>query len=245
MKISYAILTHNEGEYNDKLFSLLTKFKRKEDEIVIVDDFSDINIYNKLYELIKVLNTDNKIKLLRNDENLKPFLNKIKAVKSCKNDWIILLDSDNKISDDYVNKVLSINRNNKTVYIPQLLVREDDKGWDYFDFRDIDFNKDNIKNILIQESPTSLNAETMLNTGNFFINRDSYIKTIEDSEIDISISTNDSLYFSYLWLKNGNIIKVLPDLKYYHYVHDGSWYIKNWERCQIDTEILKKRILEL
>jgi GT2 family glycosyltransferase len=242
--ISLAITTYNRCDLVIESFiSVLNN--EYIDEILIVDDFSDINIYNKLYELIKVLNTDNKIKLLRNDENLKPFLNKIKAVKSCKNDWIILLDSDNKISDDYVNKVLSINRNNNTVYIPQLLVREDNKGWDYFDFRDIDFNKDNIKNILIQESPTSLNAETMLNTGNFFINRDSYIKTIEDSEIDISISTNDSLYFSYLWLKNGNIIKVLPDLKYYHYVHDGSWYIKNWERCQIDTEILKKRILEL
>ena len=40
MKISYAILTHNEGQYIDTLLSFLTTNKRPEDEIVIVDDFS-------------------------------------------------------------------------------------------------------------------------------------------------------------------------------------------------------------
>ena len=41
MTISYAILTHNEGEYIETLLTFLTKYKRNEDEIVIVDDFSD------------------------------------------------------------------------------------------------------------------------------------------------------------------------------------------------------------
>ena len=40
MKISYAILTHNEGQYIDTLLSFLTTNKRLEDEIVVVDDFS-------------------------------------------------------------------------------------------------------------------------------------------------------------------------------------------------------------
>jgi GT2 family glycosyltransferase len=40
MKISYAILTHNEGEEIDKLLNFLIENKRKEDEIVIVDDNS-------------------------------------------------------------------------------------------------------------------------------------------------------------------------------------------------------------
>ena len=41
MKISYAILTHNEGEYIAKLLTLLSTYKRDIDEIVIVDDYSD------------------------------------------------------------------------------------------------------------------------------------------------------------------------------------------------------------
>ena len=47
MKISYAILTHNEGEYIEKLLSFLVEHKRDEDEIVVVDDFStDKNTQN-------------------------------------------------------------------------------------------------------------------------------------------------------------------------------------------------------
>ena len=40
MKISYAILTHNEGEYIENLLSFLINHKQSEDEIVVVDDYS-------------------------------------------------------------------------------------------------------------------------------------------------------------------------------------------------------------
>jgi glycosyltransferase involved in cell wall biosynthesis len=40
MTISYAILTHNEGQYIETLLSFLTNNKRPQDEIVVVDDFS-------------------------------------------------------------------------------------------------------------------------------------------------------------------------------------------------------------
>jgi glycosyltransferase involved in cell wall biosynthesis len=41
MKISYAILTHNEGEYIQNLIPFLLKNKQPKDEVVVVDDFSD------------------------------------------------------------------------------------------------------------------------------------------------------------------------------------------------------------
>ena len=41
MKLSYAILTHNEGEYIEQLLRLLVEFKEAIDEIVVVDDYSD------------------------------------------------------------------------------------------------------------------------------------------------------------------------------------------------------------
>ena len=40
MKISYAILTHNEGDYIEKLLKFLVENIREEDEIVVVDDYS-------------------------------------------------------------------------------------------------------------------------------------------------------------------------------------------------------------
>ena len=41
MKISYSILTHNEDESLQKLLEFLIKHKDEEDEIVILDDYSD------------------------------------------------------------------------------------------------------------------------------------------------------------------------------------------------------------
>ena len=50
MKISYAILTHNEGEYIGKLLNFLVNNKRTEDEIIIVDDHSDDSLTKKYLE---------------------------------------------------------------------------------------------------------------------------------------------------------------------------------------------------
>ena len=41
MKISYSILTHNETASLLKLLEFLVKHKDEEDEIVILDDYSD------------------------------------------------------------------------------------------------------------------------------------------------------------------------------------------------------------
>ena len=61
MKVSYAILTHNEDKELKKLLDFLIKYKDKEDEIVILDDYSDnkktleildfyVSAYNIIYE---------------------------------------------------------------------------------------------------------------------------------------------------------------------------------------------------
>ena len=41
MKISYSILVHNEDKTLEKLLKFLVKWKQPDDEIVILDDFSD------------------------------------------------------------------------------------------------------------------------------------------------------------------------------------------------------------
>ena len=41
MKISYSILTHNETDSLLKLIEFIVKHKDEEDEIVILDDYSD------------------------------------------------------------------------------------------------------------------------------------------------------------------------------------------------------------
>ena len=58
MKISYSILTHNEDESLQTLLEFLVKHKDEEDEIVILDDFSDnpktieiLDVMTSMYEM--------------------------------------------------------------------------------------------------------------------------------------------------------------------------------------------------
>ena len=41
MRISYSILVHNEDKTLEKLLKFLVKWKHMDDEIVILDDYSD------------------------------------------------------------------------------------------------------------------------------------------------------------------------------------------------------------
>ena len=59
MKISYSILTHNEDDSLLKLLEFLVKHKDEEDEIVILDDYSDnpktieiLDVMTSMHEMI-------------------------------------------------------------------------------------------------------------------------------------------------------------------------------------------------
>ena len=50
MKISYSILTHNETDSLTELIDFLVEHKDEEDEIIILDDFSDNDDTKKILE---------------------------------------------------------------------------------------------------------------------------------------------------------------------------------------------------
>ena len=56
MKISYSLLTHNEDESLLKLLEFLVEHKDEEDEIVILDDYSD---NKKTQEILDVMTSIN------------------------------------------------------------------------------------------------------------------------------------------------------------------------------------------
>jgi glycosyltransferase involved in cell wall biosynthesis len=96
MKISYAILTHNEGEYIDKLLTLLTTYKRNIDEIVVVDDYSDDEktkfILNNFKDLITL-----DYRTFDGDHTQKNYLN-----SKCTGDYILQLDADELVAPEFI-----------------------------------------------------------------------------------------------------------------------------------------------
>ena len=140
MKISYSILTHNEGEEIDRLLNFLVSNKRKEDEIVIVDDNSTddktIEVLEKFRSEI-VLKTRN----FDGDATQKNFLN-----SHCTGDYILQLDADEIMTADFIKMLPEILKTNETVdlfFVPRINTVEgltqdhidkwkwnvNDKGW--------------------------------------------------------------------------------------------------------------------
>ena len=91
MKISYSILTHNETTSLMKLIDFLVKHKDEEDEIVILDDYSD---NEKTKEILDTMCSIHEIKfeqrhLLKDYAGQKNHLTRM-----CSGDYIINIDAD-------------------------------------------------------------------------------------------------------------------------------------------------------
>lgn len=108
-KISYAILTHNEGVYIESLLNLLIKNKRKEDEIIVVDDYSEdestVSILNKFSPQIKLY-----FNSFEGDASQKNF-----AGEKCTGDFIFQIDADEMLSEDFLKSLPDIINKNKEI----------------------------------------------------------------------------------------------------------------------------------
>jgi glycosyltransferase involved in cell wall biosynthesis len=109
MKISYAILTHNEGDYIAELLTLLTTYKRDIDEIVVVDDYSDDEktkfILNDFKDLIKL-----EYRTFDGDHTQKNYLNSL-----CSGDYILQLDADELVQPEFLEMLPELlEENNET-----------------------------------------------------------------------------------------------------------------------------------
>jgi len=96
MKISYAVLTHNEGEYVGKLLHFLVNFKRPEDEVVVLDDHSTdrvtLDYINDYKPSIKLFHRE-----FDGDASQKNYVNSL-----CSGDYILQLDADELITPEFI-----------------------------------------------------------------------------------------------------------------------------------------------
>jgi len=109
MTISYAILTHNEGEYIETLLSFLTTHKRAEDEIVVVDDFSDDESTKAILAKYKDQITL-QYRVFDGDATQKNYLNSL-----CNKDYILQLDADELVGEEFIKMLPELLDLNNTV----------------------------------------------------------------------------------------------------------------------------------
>lgn len=112
MKLSYAILTHNEGECIELLLQTLIEYKDSNDEIVVVDDYSTDELtlqilqdYKKAGHIKLYQN-----KLCNNFANQKNFLN-----SKCTGDFIFNIDADEMVKPELIINLKAIIESNPSV----------------------------------------------------------------------------------------------------------------------------------
>lgn len=91
MKISYAILTHNEGDYVEQLLTHLKQYKREEDEIVVLDDYSSDPLTRAILEEHEAMGT---IRLSRHELGGDFAAQKNRLTDLCEGDYVFQIDAD-------------------------------------------------------------------------------------------------------------------------------------------------------
>tara|TARA_Y100000593_G_scaffold91800_1_gene181603 strand:- start:3424 stop:4044 length:621 start_codon:yes stop_codon:yes gene_type:complete len=120
MKISYSILTHNETDSLLKLIEFIVKHKDENDEIVILDDYSD---NQKTKEILDVMCSMHEIKfeqrhLLKDYAGQKNYLKNM-----CSGDYIFNLDADeipNKWLMENIKSILASNPTIDLYWVPRV-----------------------------------------------------------------------------------------------------------------------------
>lgn len=211
--ISICITTYNRDSMTVDSFSQVHDDPRIS-EVVIVDDHSNVEIFNLLAQKLEPYS---KARLFRNAVNLDCYRNKREAVSKASNEWVILLDSDNVIDKSYLDHLPKFPEKN-FVYQPEYAKPH----FNFKNFSGMTITKHNVGHNMADSS-----FQTMLNAMNYFVNRDEYLHVWDES---IDPVTSDSLYQNYNWLKFGNCIYVCPELQYGHTIHNGSHYRLNVNR---------------
>lgn len=236
--------------FDDFLYKYLQKYIDNEyiDEIIITDENG-----NDIEKIQKYYPNNNKLILIKNEHRLGPFLNKLKACKHAKNEWIVLMDSDNFAYKDYFitakNYIDNVIRDQKNIILAPSKARP---NFDYshlsgFIYKNGSFRDNKMKENSIIRSHNK-QSTILMNTGNFVINK--YL--IDNLNIDNELqnitqsSSCDVIYFNVLLFEQLDLnLHVVPNLEYDHVVHNGSIYIQTSNQFKNFAEIIHNRYYNL
>lgn len=120
MKLSYSILTHNETDSLDQLLGRLFEYKDPDDEVIVVDDYSDnekttelLETYSSIYDL-----RYEQRHLMKDFAGQKNYLRKM-----CTGDFIFNIDADELPTKQLIRNlkpILETNPNIDLILVPRI-----------------------------------------------------------------------------------------------------------------------------
>lgn len=211
-------------------------------DIVVLDDASTDGSYEKLVEYYKDIP---KIRVLRQAQNQGMSRNKRDAIGYAKNPWCIVFDSDNVLGVDYIDAFYNDIGNpwcstdlryHSTIFCPDFAKPD-------FDYTSFINNRTGIYGA--KEAAKCIKNDAfnlLMNTCNYIVHRDTYIKTYKYNPDHIA---SDTIWHNYNHLKAGGLFAVVPGMRYFHRVHDGSGFMRDVNYNMAQSEKVRKMIMAL
>lgn len=245
LKLSLCITTYNRPELTIEAFEKVYNDPRI-DEIVIVDDCSDMENMGALCSKVSLLpqlndNAYGKIKIHRNAENIGMSRNKAKALEYATNDWCILFDSDNVLDVDYLDAfykefeyATSLGMNpNHFIFCPDFAKPD----FNYTKYAGTLYNKANVASYINYDD-----FNCLMNTCNYIVHRPTYLKSYIYNPDHIA---SDTIWHNYNHLIAGGGFIVVSNMQYFHRVHKESGFMQNVDYNIKQAEKVRKLISEL
>jgi glycosyltransferase involved in cell wall biosynthesis len=207
------------------------------DEIVICDENGFDALQIKLH-----YSTCEKVKVYINDAPLGAGKNKMNAVSKAKNAWVALLDSDNFADTDYFTTWLSYVATHgidpMTIYAPSVChIKEGHANFDYSKQNNKVINRANF-----QKSYRDGLPEMILNTGNFIVYRDHYLRACPTYPAVLPLLNRNSPIEAFLkagaLIEYGMNYRVIPDMKWYHGINKESVYSQHDHLIDVDRPVV-------
>jgi len=210
-KLSLAITTFNRFDLTIKSFEKVIDDERI-DEILIVDDCSTDLSGFRLAEYFK----DNpKVKVIIQGKNRSMKQNKADSVSFAKNEWIVLLDSDNEISSGYIDAIEALEMlHSHVIYAPVRAL----PTFIYDDFSGVTITKENVSGYVKRPF-----FGAMINTCNYLLNRNFYL---ENYKFEEKVKGVDTATHFVRHIENGGWFHIVPNMEYFHLTHSGSEFMK-------------------
>lgn len=216
-RVSVAIPTFNRA---GRVLSLVPRLLRdaRIGEIVVRDDASAPADAARLQAGLAPFAP--RVRLARGARNLGAFGNKLAAVADCRNEWAVLLDSDNRIGPDYLDAFFALPAwSARAVYSPP-------RARPRFDFRFLAgavLDLDAAGGLVAGARADALSV--FLNTGNYVVPVRAYVERLTPYA-DRRPAGADVFFANLAWLRGGGLLVVVPGMDYDHDVHEGSWFLE-------------------
>jgi hypothetical protein len=260
--ISVAIPAYYSSSFISRTIDSL-KHTNGISEIVITDDSESNKEFKRLTDEVNnsLEHSDVKLKLIQNPSKLGGFKNKYYSITQTNNSFVYQIDSDNlanKSSLKFIEEADQDFFQKNLLYIPSgIFLFKKNKYEKYIKPRNkITFLNSSkiitpefLKQSLIQNDNflKNKNVNWLLNTGNPFFYKDSYLTFLERGikMEEKKISAGDAIAMIYFWLSSGHNLCVASFLKHYHRTREDSYWIREGNSSYKSTEYFKDLIKNL